>query len=528
MRAKGAEPASSEASWNAQALLTNAEMAKADRAAAALGQDGAVLMDRAGQCVVRALQSRFSPCRVTVLSGPGNNGGDGFVVARLLHEAGWPVRLGFLGEVKTLPEAARLHAERWAARAGAAAFAPLEPDLLDGADLVVDALFGAGLARPLEGKAAEVIGLLADSGLPVVAVDVPSGLDGDSGKVLGHAAPARLTVTFFRRKPGHLLLPGRRLCGETILADIGIPGAVLDDICPKAFENGPPLWLDRFPWPGENDHKYSRGHLVIGGGAAMTGAARLAARAAMRIGAGLVGIACVPEVVPIYAQATPGLLIYPMEAKAAFGDLLADPRRNAVLLGPGYGVDEKTRAHVLTALSLGKRVCLDADALSAFAGIPGTLFAALEENRHVGGAAILTPHEGEFSRLFPHQGSDPSKAARAREAARLSGAVILLKGADTVIAHPDGRLILNAGAPPTLATAGSGDVLAGMIAGLLAQGVAALEAGAIAAWCHGEAARAFGPGLIAEDLPDRLPQVLARLERLAHTNPFHKNISKSY
>lgn len=479
-----------------RALLTVAEMQRADSLAIAGGVPGPVLMENAGAAVAREIRVRWAPRPVAVLCGPGNNGGDGFVVARLLAEAGWPVRLGLLGEPAALKGDAAQAAQRWTG-----AVEPLGPRLLDGAPLVVDALFGAGLARPLDGAAKELVEAMA--GLTVVAVDVPSGVHGDTGAVLGAAPAAALTVTFFRRKPGHVLLPGRLRCGEAVVADIGIPEAVLDAIAPRQWENGPELWAARYPWPRAESHKYARGHAVVLGGGRMTGAGRLAARAALRVGAGLVSVACPPEAFALYAAGSPSLIVEPVADDATFAALLADPRKNAVLLGPGAGVGVHTRARVLAALDAGTACVLDADALTSFAGAPDDLL------DRVSSRCVLTPHEGEFARLFDAKGD---KLTRARAAAVRCGAVVLLKGADTVIAAPDGRAVLNGNAPPELATAGAGDVLAGLILGLLAQGMDGFDAACAAAWLHGEAATQVGPGLIAEDLPDALPTVLRRLK----------------
>ena len=488
------------------ALLTPAEMALADRAAIAGGVASIELMEAAGQAVAAAVTRRWSPRPVTFLCGPGNNGGDGFVAARHLYSTGWPVRLGLLGDRKTLAGDAAHHAARWQGAVHA-----LSPDLLRGAEIAVDAIFGAGLSRPVNGVAHAVIEALAASRLPSVAVDVPSGLDGATGEVRGAAAPAVATVTFFRKKPGHLLLPGRVLCGEVELADIGIPAAVLADIAPKTHENGPALWLDAYPWPRAEGHKYRRGHVLIAGGDIMTGAARLAARGAARIGAGLVTIAAPRAVWPVYAAALTGVIVRPIAREGDFRDLLSDPRRNAILVGPGNGATSATRDHALAALATRRRVVLDADALTAFADHPERLFAAID------GPCVLTPHEGEFARLFPEAQGD--KIQRTRQAAERSGAVVLLKGADTIIAAPDGRAIINANAPPELATAGSGDVLAGMIVGLLAQGLEPLPAAAAACWLHGDAATRFGPGLVAEDIVDQLPASLRRLKSASGSAP---------
>lgn len=485
------------------ALLTPAEMAAADRAAIAAGIHGIELMEKAGRAVAAALAARWSARPMTVLCGPGNNGGDGFVAARRLAAEGWPVRLGLLGDAARLAGDAAHHAALW--RGG---IEPLTPSLLDGTALVIDAIFGAGLSRPVDGAARLMIEALARSGLPSVAVDVPSGLDGATGQVMGTAAPAALTVTFFRKKPGHLLLPGRVLCGETVLADIGIPAAVLHRIQPRTHENAPALWREAYPWPQLDGHKYRRGHALIAGGEVMTGAARLAAGAAARIGAGLVTVAAPQSAWPVYAAALTHVIVRPVARPEDFPELLADTRRNAILLGPGGGTGEAMRHNVLAALATRRAVVLDADALTVFAERRDMLFAAIT------GPCVLTPHDGEFARLFPDiQGG--GKLARARAAARASGAVVLLKGADTVIAAPDGRAVVNANAPPDLATAGSGDVLAGLVTGLLAQELDPFRAAAAACWIHGAAAAAFGPGLVAEDIIESVPGALRRLKGMS-------------
>ena len=351
------------------ALLTPAEMALADRAAIAGGVAGVELMETAGRAVAETVLERWSPRPVAVLCGPGNNGGDGFVAARHLAEAGWPVRLGLLGDPSALRGDAAHHAALWTDPV-----LPLGPELLRGAGLVVDAIFGAGLSRDVEGAARAAIEAMAASGLPIVAIDVPSGMDGASGAVRGAAAAAAVTVTFFRKKPGHLLLPGRMLAGDIVLVDIGIPARVLSAIAPRTHENGPALWLDAFPWPRLETHKYKRGHALVAGGAVMTGAARLAARAAARIGAGLVTLAAPEAAWPVYAAALTGVIVQPVATQAAFDALLADARRNALLIGPGAGTTAETRAHALAALATGRGVVLDADALTVFAaGAPDAL-----------------------------------------------------------------------------------------------------------------------------------------------------------
>jgi ADP-dependent NAD(P)H-hydrate dehydratase / NAD(P)H-hydrate epimerase len=485
--------------WADHALLTPQQMGEADRLTIAGGIAGTMLMERAGKAVADAVSRRWPPRPVTVLCGPGNNGGDGFVAARILAERGWKVRLALLGTREALKGDAA-----WAASSWPSPVETLSEAALDGAGLVVDALFGAGLARPIDGVAASVVAALNRLDHPIIAVDVPSGVNGGSGKVRGIAPQAALTVTFFRRKPGHLLLPGRLLCGETLVAQIGIGVAVLDSILPSTAVNDPAWWLDRFPFPGVAEHKYSRGHALVAGGPVMTGAARLAARGAARAGAGLVTVAAPESAFPIYAGAlTGGVIVLPVVGIGDFTALLADPRRNAVLVGPGAGTGPETRDKALAVFAAGKQAVIDADALTAFSTRPADLFTAIRT------PCVLTPHEGEFARLFDGSGT---KVERARRAAKASGAVIVLKGADTVIADPDGRVAINENAPPELATAGSGDVLAGIVLGLLAQGMPAFEAAAAAVWLHGAAASQFGSGLVAEDLIDTLPVILARLK----------------
>jgi NAD(P)H-hydrate epimerase len=453
-------------------------------------------MHAAGSAVARQIVQRWSARPVTVLCGPGNNGGDGFVVASELAAAGWPVRVALLGAREALRGEARQHAERWSG-----AVEPLESASIDDAQLVVDAVFGSGLSRPLEPVVAHTLAAASARSVPLIAVDIPSGVLGDSGESMG-AVRAECTVTFTRKQPGHVLLPGRDLCGDVVVADIGIPAAVLREIEVAAWENHPALWQHALPRPTNAGNKYSRGHALIYGGYPTTGAARMAARAAARAGAGLTSIAVPKIALPVYAAALTSIMVKPLARPDDFAALLADTRYSALLIGPGAGVNGMTRKRALAMLATGRRVVLDADAISVFAGRLEALRAAIH------GPCVLTPHTGEFARLFDSSGD---KLARSRAAASASGAIIVLKGADTVIASA-GRAIVNSNAPATLATAGSGDVLGGIILGLLAQGMEPSLAAAAGVWMHGAAAADFGPGLLAEDLPDLLPSVLRRLE----------------
>jgi ADP-dependent NAD(P)H-hydrate dehydratase / NAD(P)H-hydrate epimerase len=495
-------------------LLTNAEMAEADRLTIGGGVAGIALMEQAGRAVAAAVLARHrAGNRVLVVAGPGNNGGDGFVAARILGERGYRVQVLLVGEAGRLKGDAALAAKRWTKPL--ASIEPGRPAQLPNGpfDVVIDALFGAGLDRPVEGVARAVIERMNEQAAPILAVDLPSGINGTSGAVMGLAVNASQTITFFRRKPGHLLLPGRLHCGEIAIADIGIPASVLPRIGVKTFENLPALWRALFPVPQLAGHKYVRGHaVVVSGPSWSTGAARLAARGALRAGAGLVTLASPREALAVNATASLAVMVRPVDGASELTHFLADRRFNAVGIGPGIGVGEGTCELALAALAGERAVVLDADAITSFAPNPQRLVKALSDRG--GAATILTPHEGEFSRYFgalDERTKAGSKLERARLAAQLIGAVLVLKGADTVVASPDGRAAIAANAPAYLATAGAGDVLTGITTGLLAQGMPAFEAAAAAVWLHGEAARAGGPGLISEDLSEQLPQVYRAL-----------------
>jgi ADP-dependent NAD(P)H-hydrate dehydratase / NAD(P)H-hydrate epimerase len=486
------------------ALLTAAEMARADAATIAGGVSGIDLMEAAGAAVAEAARALVPDGPVLVLAGPGNNGGDGLVAARLLAACGRPVTVMLLGDPARLRGDAALARDRWTG-----AILPAAVPLPEAA-VVIDALFGAGLDRPLDGLAAEMVFAANAAAAPVVAVDVPSGLHADSGRPLGACIEAAATVTFFRRKPGHLLYPGRALCGRVHVADIGIPARVLDKIAPQAWENAPDLWSAALRWPAWEAHKYRRGHaLVVSGGMARTGAARLAAGAALRAGAGLVTLASPGGALAVNAAHLTAVMLRRCDGAEALAALLGDPRFTSVALGPGLGTGDAERAMVAAAVASPAAAVLDADALTAFADGPETLFEALAARD---APAVLTPHDGEFARLFPDLGPETGpRTDRARAAAARAHAVVVLKGPDTVIAAPDGRLAINANAPPWLATAGSGDVLAGIITGLAAQGVPGWQAACAGVWMHGAAGTEAGPGLTAEDLAPALRPVIARL-----------------
>jgi ADP-dependent NAD(P)H-hydrate dehydratase / NAD(P)H-hydrate epimerase len=489
-------------------VLTTAEMGRADQLTIAARTPGFALMLSAGQAVAEAAMDLVEEGPVVVVAGRGNNGGDGFVAAAELAARGREVSVILLCERDSLQGDAASAARGWKFPV-----LPFNPQAIGRPALIIDALFGAGLNRPVKEEPHDMIEAINANGAPVLSVDLPSGINGDTGAVMGVAVRATETVTFFRRKPGHLLLPGRIYCGRVRLADIGINPGVLEEIRPRTFENIPQFWRNSFPVPRIDGHEYARGHaVVVSGDLAATGAARMAARGALRAGAGLVTVASPRDALAVNATALTAVMVRSIDTPVEFAELWTDKRLNTCVVGPGAGVGDRTRDFVVTALSAKRNLVVDADALTSFADAPDHLFEAIKISHDP--QVVLTPHEGEFPWLFSdisnkHPGR--SKLERVRAAAERSAAIVLLKGPDTVVASPDGRATIASNAPPWLATAGAGDVLAGMIAGMLAQGVAAFEAASIAVWMHGEAAGEAGPGLIAEDLPEVLPAVFRHL-----------------
>ncbi len=461
-----------------------------DTRAAELGVPTRTLMENAGRAVADVIVARFAPCTTAVLCGPGNNGGDGWVAARRLWELGWPVWV----ETETPREALRGDAAD-AARAYGGEVHALGARK---AALYVDALFGAGLTRPLEGAAWRLAQMLPPDG--TVAIDVPSGVHGDCVRIDGPAFTAAITVTFVCKKLAHVLAPSKARCGEVIVADIGVPDQVLEERRLRLWENDPSLWS--LPWPVAHAHKHARGHcMVVSGPVARTGAARLSAHAALRAGAGLVTVLSPPDALLVNASHLTAVMVQKAAGPEEIAAAAQDAR--AVVIGPASGVSQQTRDAVIALAAQQALLVLDADALTVFADEPDALFSRLRESD------VMTPHVGEFRRLFGDLlETSQNRLAAARAAAARARCVVLLKGPDTVIAAPDGRAIVNTNGTPFLATAGSGDVLAGIIGGLLAQGLSSFEAASAAAWLHGRAGEIVGPGLIAEDLPVALREVL--------------------
>ncbi|WP_114008917.1 NAD(P)H-hydrate dehydratase [Cohaesibacter intestini] len=522
-------------------ILTPKQMGEADRLTIESGVPGYQLMEAAGQAVAEAaielLEEKTgsgASGMVCILCGPGNNGGDGFVAARLLEEEGWSVILGCSVSMEELEGDAALAADEW----GDEVFA-LSPGLWDDADIVIDALFGAGLIRPISGELADLIDALNQSGLPVVAVDLPSGVDGSSGHIAGAAVRADRTVTFFRKKPGHLLYPGKASCGDVSCVDIGIPSQLLEETGHCATENVPALWVHNWPEalkPIERiasgrlaDHKFHRGHcLVLSGDAIHSGAARLAARGALRAGAGLVTVAPPPDAAHVVASQITAIMVEPVQDAASLATVLSRRSYDVLVAGPGMGMAPEQRSLLYTILERDLCLLLDADAITCVSqGIEMGEFdlSSLRDSPAArSGCLVLTPHEGEFARLFPdlshrvREDKGLSKLDCALMAAQRSGAHVVLKGADTIIASPEGRAVIHSQGVPYLATAGSGDVLIGIIAGLMAQGMPALDAASAGVWLHGQAGLALGPGLISEDLPEALPALYQELAQIVPDN----------
>ena len=476
-------------------VLTTKETRAIEQQTVSSGTSFYTLMQTAGAAVYKEITKHFLPHVTVVLCGPGNNGGDGYVVANLLEQAGWAVKVATKSFSTHMSDFAIEHRNNYKGEV-----VDLNAAALQNCDLVVDGLFGTGLTRSLSDDYATIVEMINESSIDCVAIDIPSGINTDTGEIMGTAIKAHTTVTFSYRKPGHLLMPGKAYTGKLICKPIGLANLKENDI--HLTVNRPSLWYEQLPAPRLTDHKYNRGHLLVRGGEEMTGAARLAAASARRVGAGMVTLACAPSVRQIYALSAPGLITTTLDKENSFKTRLLEKPKSAALLGPGNGVTKETRMAVLDTLDTKTPCVLDSDALTVFQKDPQTLF------DHITGPCILTPHAGEFKRLFDLSGD---KVTQARKAAQISGAVVLFKGPDTVIAHPDGLVVVQDNAPPTLATAGTGDVLAGLISGLMAQGLSPFTAACIATWIHGEAASAFGLGLIAEDLIEAIPGIIKTL-----------------
>lgn len=490
-------------------LLTADEMLRAEQITIDGGTPSLTLMENAGRAVAEEVVRRFPRgSKVSICCGRGNNGGDAFVCARILRERGFQIRLGLLGKPEELKAEPKEMARRWDET-----IEPLTVSMLEGTEVVVDGIMGSGLKGPVNGEIADIIQSVNDKKIPVVAIDMPTGIEMTHGSVQGIAFESVSTVTFFRKKTGQVQFPGKKYCGDVRVSDIGISNKVLADIAPQTFVNEPDFWLRYYPRLNKEGHKYDRGHaVVVSGPMESTGASRLSAAAALRIGVGLVSLATSKAAFYVNAAQLTSIMLSVYDGSAGLGELLTnDPRQNAVLIGPGAGLSQETCENVAAVLSSEATVIIDAEGLTAFEQNPQDLFGLIQGRS---APTIITPHKGEFDRIFPELGNAESKLVQAKRAAEISGSVVIFKGPITIISAPDGLSAVMGDAPPWLATAGTGDILAGMITGLCAQGMSPFDAAAAAVWMHAELARTFGPGMISEDMPDLLPPLLQRLNKI--------------
>lgn len=494
------------AKQNRHILLTAQQSRDLDAEAIKLGVSGSSLMEAAGRAVADTVTDYIgTPLEaggtIIILCGPGNNGGDGFVAARHLDEWGYLVSLRCSVLPSKLKGDAKAAAAKWRG-----SVEPLSADGISEAAAVIDCLFGTGLNKPIEGEIGDLIEKVNSADSFVLAVDIPSGLCADTGRPLGSCIEAGATITFNFKKPGHTIVPGRYLCGGNInihVADIGVPDKAMSAISPSDYENIPPLWGRNFPFSGPQTHKYGRGHmLVLGGKEPTLGASRLASLAGLRVGAGLVTLAAPSETYPVQASALMDVMVRRFDSAFGFIGIVNDPRIKAVLVGPGAGRGEKTVELVKQVGAKNKALVLDADALASLVGRSDII------NDLKSPEIILTPHEGEFAKLFPDIDFNEDRLAAVRSAAKRTNTVVVLKGVSTVVAAPDGRASIATNAPSWLSVGGTGDVLSGLICGLITQGMPAFEAASAGVWLHGEAGMAAGRGLIASDLLDVIPRVL--------------------
>jgi hydroxyethylthiazole kinase-like uncharacterized protein yjeF len=499
-------------------LFSLNEMQRADALAMQSGILGLSLMEQAGNRVAYNIEQICEgPSRLCILAGPGNNGGDAFVVARLLSERAYKIDTFNVClkavhnsdkesdakkmREKWVKEGAKLHSiEDWTTL----------KESIDSSALIIDGVFGAGLSRNIEGPLIEIIEFINQANTPVLAIDVPTGMNGNTGQIMGSALIADYTVSFHAPKQGHKLYPGKDLCGKLYIEDIGIPDRVTKTIAPKQYENTPDLWKACLKPRSSQSHKYNYGAvLVVVGDHTMRGASVLSSNAAIKAGAGLVTLALNKEeegtVHPKSFAAIMHNVIPETSDEKGWDQLFAEKKITAALIGPGACPTEETRQKCLALLKQNSLVVIDAGALTAFQDHREALIESLSERSLAHPKVILTPHEGEFKKLFPALDLS-DKVNAAREAAKETQSIVLIKGADTVIASPDGRVMINTNAPPTLATAGTGDVLAGIITALASnKDNPAFEAAAAGVYIHAECANQISLELVADDLVGQIP-----------------------
>lgn len=504
-------------------LLSADQMQQVDRTAAISGINTFELMENAGRSVAeQVLKYEHAVSPLIVVVGGGNNGGDGYIAAELLRKTGIATTVLRVGSMpiagSDADKAKQGYGGNLLSLASDTTQIPnkIRSTLIE-CKMIIDALFGAGLRREVTGVVASLIETINQLDCPIISVDLPSGLDGNDNIVKGAAVQATQTVTFFLAKPAHYLFPGRKLCGELIVKQIGLNEAHLSSIsAPVVHRNAPKLFTIHLPMPNEKAHKYQRGHVLVRSGPInSTGASRLSAGTALTCGAGAVTLASSDQALAVNAAHLTAVMLALCNNLADWLALLRNKNTNVAVIGPGNGIDEQIKDCVLESLKHPASLVLDADALSCWEDSPERFICALQNAK---APVVLTPHSAEFDRVFRSTKivDLPSKLHQAQAAAKLTKAVVIYKGADTVIASPDGQACINCNAPPWLATAGSGDVLAGAVASLHAQGMPLFESAMAAVWLHGEAATALGYPLTAEQLLLQMGVELSRIH--AHSD----------
>jgi len=458
-------------------------------------------MERAGHEVFKLIENNFTKKQsVIVLCGPGNNGGDGFVVARYLMEEGYKVKVYTFANKDNYIGDALEALKNFKGVIKALSFFNLEKKAL-----IVDALFGIGLKRKIKGRLKKIFQQIKKSNNPVVSVDIPSGISSSDGKILGSAIKATFTVTFHRKKAGHVLGDGKEFSGKLSVVDIGFSNKKMKN---RYIENSPHLWVKYFPWKKISGHKYSRGRVVVHGGQKeFTGATILSAQAALRTGTGSVKIICSKNTLQIYSLKFPSVLKTEINNIYQLEKFLKKEKITSILIGPGAGSNKKVKEIVKLILRKVKYAVIDADALTCFKNDLKSLYNLLDKNK------IITPHLGEFHRIFPTIKKKLNNVDKVLIATKLTKSNIVLKGSSTIIISYDKKIIINDHSSSELAVIGSGDVLSGLIVSLVGdKKMSPFLAGCAATWIHGDIAKKYGKGLIAEDIVKGIPAALKRLK----------------
>ncbi|MBT3940232.1 MAG: NAD(P)H-hydrate dehydratase [Pelagibacterales bacterium] len=465
-------------------------------------KDSFNLMEKAGKLAAKNIDSLYTKRKTLILCGIGGNGGDGFIIAQELANKGWDIVTTIVGDQKVIKGDALKALNKLKLK-----LLNFNDINLDKTKLFIDAIYGIGLSRKINKKECIILNTINNHTAPIIAIDIPSGVDCNNGQILGFAPFCDLTITFSTLKAGHILLPGSEKINKIKVVDIGISKDIINKIEPNIKINNKNQWVKEINWPKIDDHKYSRGYsLVVGGSKKMTGASRLAAISAQRAGSGIVALASEKEAEEIYFISLTSQLVKSYKNIKEYNAIINESRIDSIVIGPGLDTGNKSILRIKSALKTNKRIVLDAGAISCFKDKLGILIKALS-----GKDAIITPHEGELKSILPNlSGSLISKALKA---AKILDTIVVLKGATTVIASPNNEALVNPAGAKWLSTAGSGDVLAGIIGGLLSNKMKTYYAAAYGVWLHSEAGKYLGAGLIAEDIPKTLTKILKKIEK---------------